>query len=152
MSEHRMFILAALAALVLVAGAFQVPFTAADPARELEEGTGSQPSDEGPSGDLEDVVVGTNDLGYPVVSLVGRGLLDYDSFVLEYPPRLVVDLHGVVSRLETHHFRVGEAGVSRVRAGQFRREPNLVSRVVFDLEEMIPDDLLHSVPVVRVSG
>jgi nucleoid-associated protein YgaU len=150
MSKHRKSILAALAVLVLVAGAIQVT------AEDLNEGNvaAAPPAVEAASGDLTDVVVASNARGNPVVTLVTSELRDYDSFVLDDPPRLVVDLYGIASRLETHHYEVGEAGVARIRAGQYRREPDLVSRVVFDLEETVPYeiDLEGSSVVVSFTG
>ena len=140
MSKHRKSILAALAVGVLVAGAFQVTAIAED----LDDPgpvADAPPIVQATGGDLTEVVVASSDSGNPVVTLVANELRDYDSFVLEDPPRLVVDLYGVTSRLETHHYEVGEAGVARVRAGQYRREPDLVSRVVFDLEKTVPYEI-----------
>jgi type IV pilus assembly protein PilQ len=137
MSKHRKSILVALAAVVLVAGAIQVTAIAED-VDEQGHVAETSPTVQAAGGDLTDVVVASGDRGNPIVTLVTSELRDYDSFVLEDPPRLVVDLYGVTSRLETHHYQVGEAGVARIRAGQYRREPDLVSRVVFDLERTVP--------------
>jgi type IV pilus assembly protein PilQ len=140
MSKHRKSILAALAVWVLVAGAFQVTAIAED-LDEPGQVADAPPIVQATGGDLTEVVVASSGSGNPVVTLVANELRDYDSFVLENPPRLVVDLYGVTSRLETHHYEVGEAGVARVRAGQYRREPDLVSRVVFDLETTVPYEI-----------
>ena len=135
MSKHRIYVLAALVAL---AGVSWVP-GATEPTTAVEP---SWPEtfqfDPAEQGDLLDVVVAADDEGRPVVSLVGDRGLQYDVFVLENPPRLVVDLPGVISRLDDHHYTVGEAGVTRVRAGQYRQEPYPVARVVFDLETPVP--------------
>jgi len=138
MSMNRKSILAALAAVALVAGV-QVTATADDLApRQGAEAPASQP---GTSGDLTGVVVSQDPTGNPIVTLEVSELRDYEAFVLENPPRLVVDLYGVVSRLDENQYAIGEAGVTRVRAGQYRREPEMVSRVVFDLEQPVPYDV-----------
>jgi len=135
---HRKSILAALAAVALVAGV-QVTATADDLApRDGAEAPASQP---GTSGDLTGVVVSQDPTGNPIVTLEISELRDYEAFILENPPRLVVDLHGVVSRLDENQHAIGAAGVTRVRAGQYRREPDMISRVVFDLERPVPYDV-----------
>jgi type IV pilus assembly protein PilQ len=135
---HRKSILAALAAVVLVAGV-QVTATADDP--DAEQGTDASAPAAEASGDLTGVVVAQNPAGNPVVTLEMSGLRDYEAFVIDDPPRLVVDLHGVVSRIDEHQYPIGAAGVTRARAGQYRREPEMISRVVFDLEEPVPYDV-----------
>ncbi|MDR7523623.1 MAG: N-acetylmuramoyl-L-alanine amidase family protein [Armatimonadota bacterium] len=60
------------------------------------------------------------------------GPLRAETRVLSGPDRLVVDLHGGAFRLTDQDVPVGEAGVARVRAGQFQIKP-YVTRVVFDL-------------------
>lgn len=69
------------------------------------------------------------------------GAVHHESFLVADPHRLVLDLHGVVSRLDASRFPVGAAGVTRVRAAQHATEPSPVARVVFDLER----PLEHSV-------
>ena len=137
MNMYRKSILAALAVLVLVAGAIQVTAIAEDLAPEVQgaDAPASQPS---AGSDLTAVIVETDATGNPVVTLEISELRDYDSFFLEDPPRLVVDLYGVASRLEENQYVIGEAGVTRARAGQYRRTPELISRVVFDLEGPVP--------------
>lgn len=77
----------------------------------------------------------------PVVNLALDGQAEYESFMLEDPDRLVVDMVGVVSRLERHRFQVEQGGVVRARAGQHRLEPVPVTRVVFDLEQPLSYDI-----------
>jgi type IV pilus assembly protein PilQ len=128
MSKKGMFFLAAVAALGVAAGA---PRTAAG----VSPGTDTAMS---APGDLRDVIVSSDRDGHTVVTLAADGRLAYESQVLENPQRLVVDLKGAVSRLQTRQIEVGKGGVSRVRAGQYRTEPEPVSRVVFDLEKEVP--------------
>src|SRR5262245_59362861 len=132
MSNRRTFTLAALTALVLAA---IVPIAATT-------GTAASPPDDAAVGEtlrdaatsLTDVRVTSASDGRPAVTLRGDGPFDVKSFVLERPDRLVLDLKGVTSHLSTHQIPVGDGGVLRVRAGQFRVEPVPVTRVVVDLD------------------
>ena len=129
MSKHGMLILAALAALLLAAG----PSVAGDGVDAL-----AAAADQGGAKTLKAVEVSTDSGGHHVVTLSGDGALTYESQVLEQPSRLVLDLPGVVSRLATRQIPVGKGGVNRVRAAQYRGDPDPVSRVVFDLDENVP--------------
>ncbi len=129
MSNRRTWILAALVALAIVGGLARASAVGGGSAGNTAPG---EPLREmGTS--LDDVQVSRADGGVSV-TLLGNGPLDYESFALQAPDRLVVDLKGVVSHLKGHQFAVADAGVSRVRAGQNRMEPAPVTRVVFDLE------------------
>jgi len=86
---------------------------------------------------LVDVRVEQTATGGPAVVLATDGPIRVEQFLLEDPDRLVLDLVGVVSRLEEHSYLVGRGGVDRVRAGQYRREPEPVSRVVIDLTQPV---------------
>ncbi len=79
------------------------------------------------------------------------GDVTYESLVLEGPDRLVLDLKGVVSRLDRYKFPVGRAGIVQVRAAQYEREPIPVTRVVVDLERPLAYRIVErdSVLVVR---
>lgn len=59
-------------------------------------------------------------------------------FTLENPPRVVVDLPGVINRVSRRVHAVGEAGVHRVRVAQHTTVPEPVVRVVVDLEAAQP--------------
>lgn len=61
-------------------------------------------------------------------SMAGR------AFVLPDPKRLVVDLPGVINRVERHLFPVNTSLVRRVRVAQYRAVPEPITRVVVDLE------------------
>lgn len=52
------------------------------------------------------------------------------------PERLVVDLHGAAFRPSDQEMAVGEAGVIRIRAGQFQVKP-YITRIVFDLQQPV---------------
>ncbi len=132
MSNRRTYILAALAALVL-AGVAPSPAsdaTAVAHAPQMADGAIARES----GTILSEIAVESAADGAPTVMLRGNGPLSYQSFVLENPNRLVLDLKGVESKLKSPQISVGSRGVLRVRAGQFRPEPDAVARVVFDLD------------------
>ncbi|MFN7960801.1 MAG: type IV pilus secretin PilQ [Thermoanaerobaculia bacterium] len=64
----------------------------------------------------------------------GNGGFTYSSFRLDNPPRLVIDLDGVINHSSRSSQAVGQFGVQRVRVAQFRPAPVPVARVVFDLD------------------
>jgi len=69
-----------------------------------------------------------------VVELHGDGALDARAFALSDPDRVVVDLVGVVNRVERSLFSLNSPLVRRVRVAQFKAVPTPISRVVVDLE------------------
>jgi type IV pilus assembly protein PilQ len=72
------------------------------------------------------------------VTLTADRELAYESFVLDSPDRLVVDLQGVVNRLDRYSHVVDARGIARVRTAQHVLEPIPVTRVVFDLQQALP--------------
>ena len=76
--------------------------------------------------------------GQPIVRLDADGPIEFESFVLDGPDRLVLDMQGVVNRLDRNRVSVGQAGVVQVRAAQHDLLPQPVTRVVVDLEEALP--------------
>ena len=83
---------------------------------------------------LIDVRIDSPTEGRTDVVLALDGDVTYQSLVLDGPDRLVLDLQGVVSRLDQYRFPVDRGGVVRVRAARRESEPLAVTRVVFDLE------------------
>ncbi|HEU4928438.1 MAG TPA: secretin N-terminal domain-containing protein [Candidatus Krumholzibacteria bacterium] len=63
------------------------------------------------------------------------GVIQYQEYALEEPKRLVIDLVDVKNVVESTNLRVDGRFVSAVRASQFQSEPDLVTRVVFELAE-----------------
>ena len=122
MSKYGKLCLAALTALVLASGVYQA--RAAEP--------------DAASSELRSVSVARDGSGGPVVTLTGSGPMTYTTLDLENPQRLVIDLKGTVSRLDRNQVPVDKGGVLRVRAGQFRRSPQPVCRVVVDLDGPVP--------------
>ncbi len=125
MSKHGMLVLALLATVLLTPGS---PRAAALP----------EPPDPLGTRTLENVTVAADPQGRPVVTLAADGRLEYESQVLERPYRVVLDLPGAVNQLRAHQYPVNQGGLTRVRASQYKSEPEPVSRVVFDLDEPLP--------------
>ena len=73
----------------------------------------------------------------PWIELAADGEPVYQTFLLENPPRLVLDLEDTVSRLETSRWDVEAGGVLQVRSAQYRTDPDPVTRVVFDLANAV---------------
>lgn len=77
------------------------------------------------------------------VVMDATGPLRAETRALADPDRLVVDLHGAAFRLSDQDIPVGEAGVARVRAGQFQIKP-YITRVVFDLSQHVDSRVITS--------
>ncbi|MFQ5510578.1 MAG: type IV pilus secretin PilQ [Candidatus Krumholzibacteriia bacterium] len=63
------------------------------------------------------------------------GAIDVQDFVMEDPPRLVLDFLGAKHDLSGNKFDGDGQFVRRVRSSQFSFEPDEVTRIVFDLED-----------------
>ena len=63
------------------------------------------------------------------------GVVQYQEYALEDPKRLVIDLVGVKNIVESSKLQADGRFVSALRASQFQSEPDLVTRVVFELAE-----------------
>jgi type IV pilus assembly protein PilQ len=68
------------------------------------------------------------------VKLAADGRLNYSSFKLEAPKRLVFDFNGVMNSVPKASVTIEELGVARVRMAQFRTADPRITRVVFDLD------------------
>lgn len=89
---------------------------------------------------LEEVLVNPTESSV-TVALRGDGLFRPKDFVLENPPRVVIDLPGVRNEIRRRVVPVSGGLVSRVRISQFRSAPDLVTRVVLDLSRPLPHEL-----------
>jgi type IV pilus assembly protein PilQ len=138
MSKYGKLSLAALTALVLASSAFQARTAEPTAGSESRSAQTAINDTAAPSSELRNVSVAPDGSGRPVVTLSGLGPMAYTTLELENPQRLVIDLKDTVSRLERNQVPVDQGGVLRVRAGQFRRSPEPVSRVVVDLEGPVP--------------
>jgi type IV pilus assembly protein PilQ len=106
-------------------------------AHEMEPMTGNQASAGAPAKRLTAVHV-TGSEEAPVVTLEGDGDLEFKSFELTDPPRLVVDVMGVTNGVKGKKIAVGTQAVEQVRVSQFSKSPDKVTRVVFDLKSQVP--------------
>lgn len=91
------------------------------------------------------------DAGETVVEILGDGEFAYSTFRLESPERFVVDLAGVVNTSNRSTFGVDAAVLDQVRVGQFKPQPEPVSRVVFDLSDFHPPRMQQLANGLRVS-
>ncbi|HEX5132354.1 MAG TPA: type IV pilus secretin PilQ [Candidatus Krumholzibacteria bacterium] len=63
------------------------------------------------------------------------GVVQYQEYAMSNPSRLVIDLVGVKNGVQSENLRVDGRLITAVRASQFQSEPDLVTRVVFELAE-----------------
>jgi type IV pilus assembly protein PilQ len=68
-------------------------------------------------------------------TITPSGVVQYQEYALEDPKRLVIDLVGVKNGVESGKLQVDGHFITAVRASQFQSEPDLVTRVVFELVE-----------------
>ncbi|HXG57984.1 MAG TPA: type IV pilus secretin PilQ, partial [Thermoanaerobaculia bacterium] len=71
------------------------------------------------------------------VRLSGDGVIDYKAFALDNPPRVVIDLEGIRNAVAKNTVTVEGGPVRRVRVGQFKGDPDPVTRVVLDLDRKL---------------
>ena len=88
-------------------------------------------------GELDDVLAVADSAGVSV-QLTGRGPFVGKTFTLTNPPRVVVDLPGVINRVAHRVQAVGAGGVERVRVAQHASSPEPVVRIAIDLEKAMP--------------
>ena len=114
-----------------------VEAAAYEPVAEAEIGTADNPYN-GPVPEgvaaSQLVSVSTETFGdTALVEIFGDGSFEYAAFQLSDPARFVLDLPGVVKTTEQVSLSVDHDIVSHIRVGQYRADPEPVSRVVFDL-------------------
>lgn len=73
-----------------------------------------------------------------VVRIAGNGEFAYSTFQLENPDRFVIDLDGVVNQSARSSAPLDGEVLARIRVSQFKKSPEAVSRVVFDLRQTVP--------------
>ncbi|MEO8198471.1 MAG: type IV pilus secretin PilQ [Thermoanaerobaculia bacterium] len=73
-----------------------------------------------------------------VVRIAGDGEFAYSTFQLANPDRFVIDLDGVVNQSARSSAPLDGEILARIRVSQFRKSPEAVSRVVFDLRQTVP--------------
>lgn len=141
MSEVGKWFSATLAALAFAGFAAVAVADQAEPGQPNEAAAVAAEAASPEWGSLRQIAVVPGEPGRTRVVLEGAAAFDRETLSLDDPPRVVVDLAGVVSRVERPHLAVEEGAVVRVRAAQFRQDPVPVSRVVFDLSEAVPWEL-----------
>ena len=72
--------------------------------------------------------------GLVTVTVGGDGRLNYTSFRLTDPPRLVFDFAATVNHVLTPRLVIDAAGVYRARVAQFQSANPQITRIVFDLD------------------
>ncbi len=78
------------------------------------------------------------------------GAVEVQEFMMDDPPRLVVDFIGATYQMTEMSFEGDGAVVDRVRSSQFSEDPNLVVRVVFDLKYKAEYTLVKEDDAVRI--
>jgi type IV pilus assembly protein PilQ len=68
-----------------------------------------------------------------VISILGDGKLSYKSFILDDPQRLIVDIKDTRNDISPSVIPVDADQLQRIRTSQYKVEPEMISRVVFDL-------------------
>jgi type IV pilus assembly protein PilQ len=81
--------------------------------------------------------------GQVTVALLADGMLTPRDFVLDNPPRVVIDLPGVKNELRRRVTAVKSPLVSRIRVSQFQSAPDLTTRVVIDLARPMPHAIVR---------
>ena len=73
-----------------------------------------------------------------VVRIAGDGEFAYSTFQLQNPDRFVIDLDGVTNQSARSSAPLDGEILARIRVSQFKKSPEAVSRVVFDLRQTVP--------------
>lgn len=71
------------------------------------------------------------------IVLTGDGVVDYKTFRLVNPQRIVLDLQGVLNEVKAKTIPLGDPFVKSVRISQFKGKPEPVTRVVLDLDDAV---------------
>jgi len=86
------------------------------------------------AGAITDVKVTTED-GKAIVTVLTDRLLAPNEFMVENPPRLVLDFPNTLNKVQFTRLKVNAASVKRLRVQQFQGLPQMIARIVFDLED-----------------
>lgn len=85
------------------------------------------------------------------VVLETDGAVEFKTFRLANPLRLVVDLKGVVNHVREKRFDVAASNVRQVRVSQFQVDPEAITRIVVDLDELVEYDVSRDGRNLRIS-
>ncbi|MFN2442021.1 MAG: type IV pilus secretin PilQ [Thermoanaerobaculia bacterium] len=70
------------------------------------------------------------------IALESDGRLEYHTFKLTNPLRLVVDLKGTTNKVGQSTIQMNDPFVRQIRVAQFQSQPEPITRVVLDLDEL----------------
>lgn len=71
------------------------------------------------------------------IALGADGVVNYKTFKLNNPLRLVVDMEGVANKVKQPTVELGDPLVKRVRVSLFKSTPSPITRVVLDMDELV---------------
>ena len=100
-------------------------------------------------GDAVEKVTFARDEGKLHVLILANGAVEYRSFRLKNPPRLVVDIPQTANRAGHRKIWVGTPPLQSIRVAQFLSDPP-ISRVVMDLDTLTPYKVRRRGNVVEV--
>ncbi len=100
-------------------------------------------------GNAVEKVTFARDEGKLRVLILANGWVEYHSFRLNNPPRLVVDIPKTANRAGQRKIRVATPPLQSIRVAQFRKHPP-ISRVVMDLDRITPYQIRRRGHVVEV--
>jgi len=95
----------------------------------------------GTAGPVRLVGLGLQNVGPTVATIViesDKPILNYKSFALADPPRLVVDISEAVHALPMRVKRVAKGPIRNIRTSQFSTTPDWITRVIIDLSTSLP--------------
>lgn len=78
------------------------------------------------------------------------GTLEVEEFLMQDPPRLVLDLMGAEHELDKTKFEGDGGFVKSVRTSQFTTEPNKITRIVFDLNDNVAYQVTNEAEAITV--
>ncbi len=100
----------------------------------LANATKAASAEKVPAGAITDIKI-TPEGAKLTVAVATDRLLAPIEFILENPPRLVLDFPNTENKVAFTQMPVHAASIIRVRVQQFQRVPSLIARVVLDLED-----------------
>jgi type IV pilus secretin PilQ/predicted competence protein len=104
------------------------------PGNAAKDPSGGKTAEKLSIGAITDVTVAPDDSRVTVIVATDR-LLAPQEFILENPPRLVLDFPKTQNKIAFTQLPIRAASVKRLRIQQFQSMPDPIARVVFDLEE-----------------
>jgi type II secretory pathway component GspD/PulD (secretin) len=94
-----------------------------------------------PSGPIRIIDVELQDVKSTVATVLvksDRPIVNYKSFTLSNPPRIVIDIQGAIDALPKKAKRVARGPIEKIRSSQYRKRPVGIARVVLVLSSKLP--------------